>query len=224
MKTHLGKLSIPAAALAASMALAIPSASAQQGRYGGNYGGHFGGNSVLMNCSSSDYDRRVCRTPGRVADARIVRKISSSGCRQGSDWGIYTDAIWVKNGCRADFEVYLGGRNARRDDGLAGGQARNRNRNRDRGWDYNGRQDVRFKRPNKRRAISACYDAMEHARGIQVRRALAVEYVNEPRLVETRKGYVLRGPVRITQPRGYTRVGTVCELQGNRVTNFYIDK
>ncbi len=39
-------------------------------------------------------------------DARIVRRLSDTPCREGQNWGRTSNRIWVDDGCRADFEVW----------------------------------------------------------------------------------------------------------------------
>jgi len=39
-------------------------------------------------------------------DARIVRRLSDTPCREGYNWGRTPGRIWVDDGCRADFEVW----------------------------------------------------------------------------------------------------------------------
>jgi len=63
-----------------------------------------------FNCSSVESRYRECQLPvnGR---ARLVKKRSDAPCIEGRTWGQRGDRVWVKDGCRARFEVsrYGGG-------------------------------------------------------------------------------------------------------------------
>jgi len=56
-----------------------------------------------VRCESKG-DRRECayETDGRVT---LERQLSVSACTEGETWGYDDDAIWVDQGCRADFRV-----------------------------------------------------------------------------------------------------------------------
>lgn len=74
--------------------------------------GHLPGNlpgSVLqqVTCESNSNRYQFCRVDmARNAEVRLARKLSSSSCTQGRDWGYQRDGIWVDHGCRAIFDVY----------------------------------------------------------------------------------------------------------------------
>lgn len=216
MKT-IAKLGASAVALAASTALTAPSAFADQGRNA--YGGE------IISCSSHRNRTVSCALPrgARGADVRLIRRHSSAGCREGSDWGVSRNAIWVSNGCRADFEVF-----SARDDRRGGGDVLLGGRG-DRDWrrDRNDRRDGdyrggRYSRPTQDGAVEVCYRAMNRELG--GRRYWSIQYDGEPRLREDRRGYELRGRVRMHGPRGFSHLETVCELNGNRVVRFYVDR
>ena len=63
------------------------------------------GNGNIIRCDSRDYRTTWCAIPrgGRV---NLYRQLSSSACRFGRDWGLDRGAIWVANGCRAEFVIY----------------------------------------------------------------------------------------------------------------------
>jgi hypothetical protein len=75
-------------AAAAALGLAPRHASAQQ----------------LVTCESMNGNRQICNvnTAGGVA---INRQLSGTSCIQGRTWGYVRNAIWVSNGCRAQFVV-----------------------------------------------------------------------------------------------------------------------
>lgn len=76
------------------------------GDWGGNWGG--GGNGVqTIRCESWNYRDQSCPVPGRVSAVRISRVIAGD-CRDGATWRWDRRAIYVRQGCRADFEVQLG--------------------------------------------------------------------------------------------------------------------
>jgi len=75
-------------AAAAALGLAPRHANAQQ----------------LVTCESTRGYRQVCEvnTAGGVA---VNRQLSSTSCIRGQTWGYTRSAIWVRNGCRAQFIV-----------------------------------------------------------------------------------------------------------------------
>ena len=75
-------------AAAAALGLAPRHASAQQ----------------VVTCESYRGSQRVCQvnTAGGVA---VNRQLSSTSCVRGQTWGYTRNAIWVRNGCRAEFVV-----------------------------------------------------------------------------------------------------------------------
>jgi hypothetical protein len=73
--------------------------------YGFGWGWQDGGDDRFQfNCSSVDGKPRECQMPtdGR---ARLVKRRSDSPCTEGSTWGQRGDRVWVRDGCRAKFEV-----------------------------------------------------------------------------------------------------------------------
>jgi len=75
-------------AAAAALGLAPRHANAQQ----------------LVTCESYRANQQVCQvnTAGGVA---VNRQLSSTSCIRGQTWGYTRNAIWVRNGCRAEFVV-----------------------------------------------------------------------------------------------------------------------
>lgn len=80
-----------------------------------------------IRCGSRDYRYEFCTVPGRVANARVVKRHSKRQCIQNFSWGIERDGIWVDDGCDADFEVMVRG-----GEGGYGGRDRDRDRDGDR--------------------------------------------------------------------------------------------
>lgn len=64
-----------------------------------------GDGQTLVTCASEDGHYRSC--PARVGRGRvdIQRQLSRAECRFGRDWGYDGHAIYVDNGCRAEFVV-----------------------------------------------------------------------------------------------------------------------
>lgn len=63
---------------------------------------HHANAQQLVTCESVNNHRAICgvNTSGGVA---IRQQLSSTPCVQGRDWGYTRNAIWVSNGCRAQF-------------------------------------------------------------------------------------------------------------------------
>lgn len=102
-------------AAAAALGLAPRHASAQQ----------------LVTCESRNNDREICgvNTAGGVT---LRQQLSGTRCIQGRSWGYTRNAIWVSNGCRAQFVVNNGrqyGRNGSASNGRNGNVYNNGRRN-----------------------------------------------------------------------------------------------
>lgn len=70
--------------------------------------------SVRVYCPSDDMHRHTCYI-GPNGGVRLVKKRSEANCVEGSTWGQERHRwIWVDRGCRADFEVAVGGENRHR--------------------------------------------------------------------------------------------------------------
>ncbi len=78
---------------------------------GSGAGGSSGGSVLEFNCASVEGKYRECQLPvdGR---ARLIKQKSDAFCIQGQSWGQRGDRVWVDNGCRARFEVSVGGTGA----------------------------------------------------------------------------------------------------------------
>jgi hypothetical protein len=91
--------------------------------YGDRYGHRYpdaGAAGGLVRCESDDGRSRQCAADTR-GGVRLVRQLSSSACVEGRSWGFDRNAIWVAQGCRAEFETGGGsgwsGRHSDRDRG-----------------------------------------------------------------------------------------------------------
>ena len=126
------------AAVAAAVAFAPRDASAQS----------------LVTCESRNGDRQICRADTR-GGVTVRQQLSSTDCVQGRNWGYSRSAIWVDDGCRAQFLVSSGGRynDGQYDDG----------RNND--GRYN---DDRYDNRNVNAAATACRRAVRSQLGRRV--------------------------------------------------------
>lgn len=76
-----------------------------QGGGGGNWQGGGGGQPVArVNCESWNYRQAQCPI-ARGSQVRLTRVLGGN-CVQGRSWGWEASFIWVKDGCRASFDVY----------------------------------------------------------------------------------------------------------------------
>ncbi|HLK03463.1 MAG TPA: DUF3011 domain-containing protein [Candidatus Acidoferrum sp.] len=64
--------------------------------------------NVSIYCASDDMHRRSCYT-GQHGAVRLTKRHSEADCIEGRTWGQDPRGIWVDRGCRADFEVVVGG-------------------------------------------------------------------------------------------------------------------
>lgn len=63
-------------------------------------------NSFTVVCESRDYRRAHCPVRiGSRGNVRVLRQYSDSPCRLNRTWGWSRNAIWVNQGCAAEFEV-----------------------------------------------------------------------------------------------------------------------
>lgn len=78
-----------------------------RGGWGGGNGGWGGNNGDTIRCESQNNRERSCPVGWR--NARLVRQLSGSPCQEGRTWGVRNGAVWVSNGCRAEFAETRGG-------------------------------------------------------------------------------------------------------------------
>jgi hypothetical protein len=62
------------------------------------------GGVQVVRCESSDGRQEHCPVSTR-GGVRVARQISRTACIEGHNWRFDRNGIWVKEGCRADFEV-----------------------------------------------------------------------------------------------------------------------
>jgi hypothetical protein len=227
------------AAAAAGAAALAGSASAQT---------YSRGDSLIVSCASDSYEKRICSPRGETAvDASVVRRIGNARCTRRDDWDVADGVLWVRNGCRADFEVFLArsdadtryGDDGRRyeddrryeedpryedepryeDDGeLAGGVGDRRYDPVPRSGDW--RRDRGLEESRIERSVRACSRAATEE--AWDRDAYSIQYVERPRLEEGRRGFELRGRMRIHDEDGFTTVRTACQVRRGEVIDFLI--
>jgi hypothetical protein len=61
----------------------------------------------VINCNSIDYQFARCMVNGPVVSAQITQQLSNSACVLGQTWGYEGNSVWVNQGCKANFVVYL---------------------------------------------------------------------------------------------------------------------
>lgn len=74
-------------------------------RHGGGGGGGGGIRYQEVRCDSINNRPEQCPVRGRVMSIRLIRQHSLLPCIQNQSFGTLERAIWVRNGCRATFEV-----------------------------------------------------------------------------------------------------------------------
>lgn len=75
---------------------------------GGGYGGGYGQDRwQVVRCESWNYRDQRCAVGGAIGNVRLLRVIAGD-CRDGATWRWDRRAIYVRNGCRADFQVLQG--------------------------------------------------------------------------------------------------------------------
>lgn len=77
-------------------------------RYGGGYDRGHGGYAELIRCESRDFNQIYCNADTR-GGVRLVNQLSSTACVRGQTWGADRRGVWVRGGCRAEFELGSGG-------------------------------------------------------------------------------------------------------------------
>jgi hypothetical protein len=62
-----------------------------------------------VTCGSASALQVQCATGGQASQVKVVRNLGTSECRQGVNWKYTSTEIQAGSGCRAEFEVTLGG-------------------------------------------------------------------------------------------------------------------
>ena len=71
-------------------------------RVGTDWGGNHGG-GYSVSCSSTGNRPQSCAWNGAYGRPYLQRQLSSTRCREGSNWWYVDGKIWVQDGCRALF-------------------------------------------------------------------------------------------------------------------------
>ncbi len=75
------------------------------GQQSGGYGYQDGS---VVRCESRDFNQIYCDVDVR-GGVRLVNQMSSAPCVEGRTWGADRRGLWVRDGCRGEFEVGRGG-------------------------------------------------------------------------------------------------------------------
>jgi hypothetical protein len=70
--------------------------------------------SAIVRCESHDFSQIYCAVDTR-GGVRLIDQLSRADCVEGHSWGVDRRGIWVREGCRAEFEIGAGGGHGRRD-------------------------------------------------------------------------------------------------------------
>lgn len=69
---------------------------------------------MTVKCESKDEKEEVCRLPANVNQVVMRKQLSDKDCERGQNWDVRkkggNDELWVRRGCRAEFEVRYGNR------------------------------------------------------------------------------------------------------------------
>lgn len=61
--------------------------------------------SVRFACKSDNHQLGICYVAGSIVDLSLLKKKSRAACTKNDSFGFQKDALWVKDGCEAEFEV-----------------------------------------------------------------------------------------------------------------------
>lgn len=78
------------------------------GSRGGGYGNADRGYDDVVRCESRGYAQVYCDADTRRG-VRLVNQLSSTACVEGQTWGADRRGLWVRGGCRGEFEMGRGG-------------------------------------------------------------------------------------------------------------------
>ena len=74
---------------------------------GGGRGGGYA-DAGLARCESRDFNQIYCDVDVR-GGVRLANQLSSAPCVEGRTWGVDRRGLWVRDGCRGEFEIGRGG-------------------------------------------------------------------------------------------------------------------
>ncbi|RPE81501.1 DUF3011 domain-containing protein [Vulcaniibacterium tengchongense] len=78
-----------------------------------------GGRADVVRCDSNDGRYRECAADTRLG-VRLLRQYSKASCIEGRSWGVRRGAVWVDDGCRAEFQLGRGWGGGGPDSGYGG--------------------------------------------------------------------------------------------------------
>jgi hypothetical protein len=73
---------------------------------GDGYG--YGGGDQVVRCESRDYRQVYCNVDVS-GGVRLANQLSGTDCIEGQTWGADRRGLWVRGGCRGEFELGRGG-------------------------------------------------------------------------------------------------------------------
>ncbi len=65
------------------------------------------GMKQTVKCASFKDSYTECVVAGDISRAFLVKQHSNSDCHEGIDWGYHSNTLWVDNGCRATFDLFV---------------------------------------------------------------------------------------------------------------------
>jgi hypothetical protein len=161
----------------------------------------------ILECGSSKYRTRTCYfdVPFRVVDARVINRKSNADCREGKEWGLNRDSIWIRGGCRAVFEVsnksFSHHHGRPHDDPYGGGRGHD---------DYHDPYS-RISYGEEANALGACSKAAN--RRAYKQGAYSAQYTRAPEVRLGRRGrIVVSGDVRVFAKHGFRTRHTICRV------------
>ncbi len=190
------------------------------------------GQTVLRECGSSGYRSNRCYfdVGFDIVDARVHDRKSKGSCDEGDEWGLNGNMMWIRDGCRAIFELssvrYYDSRNDRHRDGRYGHDRHDRDGRygHDRRHDYPHDYSRRVSYSDQRVAIGACARAAN--REVYRYDAYSAQYSRQPRVEIGRKGRLrVTGTVRVHGQNGFRNRQTVCTVgRDGRIDRFRFDR
>ncbi|MFC7290096.1 DUF3011 domain-containing protein [Hirschia litorea] len=194
---------------------------------------HFGGNrhnnngravTVLRECGSSGYRQNTCHfdVGFPIADARVHDRKSKGSCDRGDEWGIRGNSMWIRDGCRAIFELSSVRFPENYDRVYDNDRYNNGHENHNRGYDRHNRHGgyQQISHYQEREAIGSC--AREASQQAYRYNAYSAQYTQQPRVEVGRHGSLrVTGIVRVHSPDGFRNRSTQCSLgRDGRVDQF----
>ena len=175
--------------------------------------------TAIVDCASNDYKASRCRlrVGFDVRDARIIKRRSSADCDRDVSWRLEGNTLWVRDGCRAVFEV---SNDYYRDRRHGGYRIKNRDpwAGHDRRYGY---QET--SRRERRSAVYAC--EAEAQRFAYSRGRSGAAYVYRPDVQQGRRGALrVSGKIKTWGRGGPRYVYTSCKVRHGYVVDFNVHR